>query len=203
MSKRYDSAESTRLLLEASAVEFARKGVHGARIDQIADRAGVNKASIYSYIGNKEDLFEAAIAAKLGELANRVTIGQGGLPEYVGDLFDFLCENPIVAWLFEQEALHFAPDAVPDFAQRAAYFQTRVAATADALGGDSDAAATFFALISMCYWFVAAPQLVGMIFGDAAPEGVRRRYRAHLVATATAMSRLSSAETGAQAPASD
>ena len=133
MPHRYDRAESANLLLEASAIEFARHGVNGARIDKIADRAGVNKASIYTYIGKKDELFEAAIERKLGELANQVAIRSDDLPRYVADLFDFLCDNPIVAWLFEQEAFHFPADGVPRFEERAAYFQSRVETVARTL----------------------------------------------------------------------
>lgn len=187
MARRYDSTESRRLLLAASAEEFARHGIDGARIDKIAQRAGVNKASIYAYIGNKEDLFEAAVTRELGELAQRVAIRDQNLPAYVADLFDFLCENPTVVWLFEQEALHFPAHRVPLVEDRAAYFRSRVEAVAAALPATHDAASTFFSLMAMCYWYVAAPQLVHMIFGDASEAETRGRYRAHLVQTASAL----------------
>jgi AcrR family transcriptional regulator len=187
MSKRYDRAESARLLLEASAVEFAQHGVGGARIDRIAERAGVNKASIYTYFGKKDDLFEAAITEKLGELAHQVVIQSDDLAGYVGELFDFLCDTPMVVRLFEQEALHYTTGAVPNLEERAAYFQSRVEAVAAGIPRDSDAAATFFSLIAMCYWFVAAPQLVGMVFGGDDAADVKRRYRRHIVAVARTM----------------
>jgi AcrR family transcriptional regulator len=179
VARRYDREETIRLLLEASAIEFARNGV--------GDRADVNKASIYAYIGNKDELFEAALRSKLGELAKTVAIAPHDLASYAGDLFDFLTENPTVAWLFEQEGLYYDVDDVPGFAARAEYFQSRVAAVRAVLGGDGDAEAIFFSIISMCYWFVAAPQLVRMVFGAADPEEARARYRRHVVATAQAM----------------
>lgn len=191
MARRYDRDESIRLLLEASAEEFARHGVGGARIERIADRAEVNKASIYSYIGNKDDLFEATLQSKLGELANTVAIQSDDLAAYAGDLFDFLTADPSVAWLFEQEGLHYGADDVPALAERSDYFQSRVAAVRAALDSegdaDGDAEAIFFSIIAMCYWFVAAPQLVRMVFGDVSDEEAKRRYRSHVVATAEAM----------------
>ncbi|MGN7798156.1 TetR family transcriptional regulator [Leifsonia sp. 22587] len=189
MARRYDRDESIRLLLEASAEEFARHGVGGARVDRIADRAEVNKASIYSYIGNKDDLFEATLQSKLGELAKTVAIQSDDLAAYAGDLFDFLTADPSVAWLFEQEGLHYGADDVPALEERSDYFQSRVAAVRAALGDDSDrdAEAIFFSIISMAYWFVAAPQLVRMVFGDVSDDEAKRRYRAHVVATAKAM----------------
>ncbi|GAA1439232.1 TetR family transcriptional regulator [Leifsonia poae] len=187
MARRYDRDESVRLLLEASAQEFARHGVGGARIDRIADRADVNKASIYSYIGNKDDLFQAALQTKLGQLADRVAIQSDDLAAYAGDLFDFLTAEPVVAWLFEQEGLHYGTKDVPALAERSGYFRSRVAAVRDALGGDGDAEAIYFSIIAMCYWYVAAPQLVRMVFGDVAPEEAKGRYRTHVVATAKDM----------------
>jgi AcrR family transcriptional regulator len=186
MARRYDRDESVRLLLEASAEEFARHGVGGARIDRIADRAEVNKASIYSYIGNKDDLFQAALQTKLGQLADRVAIQSDDLAAYAGDLFDFLTAEPVVAWLFEQEGLHYGTGDVPALAERSEYFQSRVAAVRDALGG-GDAEAIYFSIIAMCYWYVAAPQLVRMVFGGVPAEEAKSRYRRHILATAEAM----------------
>lgn len=187
MARRYDRDESIRLLLHASAEEFARHGVGGARIDRIADRAEVNKASIYSYIGNKDDLFQAALETKLGQLADRVSIQSDDLAAYAGDLFDFLTAEPVVAWLFEQEGLHYGTQDVPGLAERSGYFRSRVATVRDALGGDGDAEAIYFSIIAMCYWYVAAPQLVRMVFGDVPHEEARSRYRSHVMATAKAM----------------
>jgi AcrR family transcriptional regulator len=187
MARRYDREESVRLLLEASAEEFARHGVGGARIDRIAERAEVNKASIYSYIGNKDELFQAALQTKLGQLADQVAIESDDLAAYAGDLFDFLTAEPVVAWLFEQEGLHYGSGEVPALAERTEYFQSRVAAVRDALGTDGDAEATYFSIIAMCYWYVAAPQLVRMVFGGVSAEEAKSRYRDHVVATAEAM----------------
>ena len=45
-------------ILEAAAAEFAERGFDGARGDSIALRAGVNKALIYYYYSNKEELLD-------------------------------------------------------------------------------------------------------------------------------------------------
>lgn len=52
-----EMTESTKQrILEAAAHEFASKGFDGARVDEIARVAGVNKALIYYYYKNKEEL---------------------------------------------------------------------------------------------------------------------------------------------------
>lgn len=48
------TADATRELLLRSATEiFAEHGFAGARVDEIAERAGVNKSLIYAYYGDK------------------------------------------------------------------------------------------------------------------------------------------------------
>ena len=46
----------------AAALEvFAEKGFAGARLDEIAARAGVSKGALYLYFETKEDLFRAVV----------------------------------------------------------------------------------------------------------------------------------------------
>jgi AcrR family transcriptional regulator len=54
--------EATReAILAAATEEFAELGLGGARVDRIAERAGINKRMLYYYFGNKEDLFLAVL----------------------------------------------------------------------------------------------------------------------------------------------
>ena len=54
-------ARTRRRILEAPARQFAEKGLAGARMEAIAERAGVSKAMIYSAFGCKEELHLAVI----------------------------------------------------------------------------------------------------------------------------------------------
>jgi AcrR family transcriptional regulator len=59
---RTRDADRTRLEIRRAALaEFAEKGLGGARIDSIAERAGINKKLIYYYFGSKDDLFLEAL----------------------------------------------------------------------------------------------------------------------------------------------
>jgi AcrR family transcriptional regulator len=49
-------------ILDVATREFARKGLAGARVDEIARRAGVNKQLLYYYFKNKEGLYNAVLA---------------------------------------------------------------------------------------------------------------------------------------------
>ena len=54
--------ETTREKIKMAAIEvFAEKGYDGARMQEIADRAGANKAMIHYYFTSKDALFEAII----------------------------------------------------------------------------------------------------------------------------------------------
>ncbi|MEV4760119.1 helix-turn-helix domain-containing protein [Micromonospora sp. NPDC049559] len=54
-----DAERSRQQLLAAALDEFAAKGYAGARVQDIADRAGVNKQLIPYYFGGKEGLYRA------------------------------------------------------------------------------------------------------------------------------------------------
>lgn len=56
-----DAERSQSLLLDAGLAEFAEFGLAGARIDRIAQRAGLNKRLIYYYFEDKERLFQAVL----------------------------------------------------------------------------------------------------------------------------------------------
>lgn len=50
-------------LLDAALDEFYEKGFAGARLDDIAARAGVSKGTVYLYFEGKDEMFEALIRA--------------------------------------------------------------------------------------------------------------------------------------------
>ncbi len=55
------SAETRSRILDAALGEFAANGLAGARTEQIAQVAGVNKALLYYYFESKEKLYSAAL----------------------------------------------------------------------------------------------------------------------------------------------
>ena len=52
-------------ILDAGLAEFGEKGFAGARLEDVARRAGIAKGTIYLYYGSKEALFEAAVRDRL------------------------------------------------------------------------------------------------------------------------------------------
>jgi AcrR family transcriptional regulator len=56
-----DADRSQNTILAAARDEFAEFGLGGARMDRIAERAGLNKRLIYYYFEDKEKLFQAVL----------------------------------------------------------------------------------------------------------------------------------------------
>lgn len=56
-----DADRSQSIILAAARDEFAEHGLGGARMDRIAERAGLNKRLIYYYFADKDRLFQAVL----------------------------------------------------------------------------------------------------------------------------------------------
>ncbi len=65
--KATPDADTRERILAAASEVFATHGFAGARIDDIADKAGVNKAMLYYHVGDKDRLY----ATVLGETVER------------------------------------------------------------------------------------------------------------------------------------
>jgi TetR/AcrR family transcriptional regulator len=58
---RESSRKTREMILDGALAEFSEKGFDGARIDEIALRAGVNKNLLYHHYGSKDGLFTALL----------------------------------------------------------------------------------------------------------------------------------------------
>ena len=105
--------EKTRAaILKAACHEFAAEGVAGARTDEIARSAGVNKALLYYYFRDKESLYGAVIDDVFQHLRELLlTVLNSDLPprekvvRYVGTHFDFIASAPEYPRLVQQEMM--------------------------------------------------------------------------------------------------
>ena len=48
-------------LVSAALEIFTERGYAGTRLEDVAERAGVSKGTLYLYYANKEDLFKAVV----------------------------------------------------------------------------------------------------------------------------------------------
>ncbi|MHB2154700.1 TetR/AcrR family transcriptional regulator [Calditrichota bacterium GD2] len=65
-------------ILQVAMQVFVEKGWHGARMQEIADRAGVNKAMLHYYFRNKERLYSAVLEKLFLKFVN--SIGDSFIP---------------------------------------------------------------------------------------------------------------------------
>ncbi len=96
-------ADETRARILAAAERvFSEKGPAGARVDEIAAQAQINKRMLYAYFGNKEALYEAVLARvyeRLGACEEFLTADSGAIGvvdsirQIVPAYFRFLSEN--------------------------------------------------------------------------------------------------------------
>jgi len=107
-------------IIAAAREEFSRRGFDGARVDQIARRAGVNKQLLFYYFHSKRGLFGAVLARGAAELeqafAGLPVSGDHPLERLRAALaaqFDFLAAHPDLVTLLTQagrsDARPFAP----------------------------------------------------------------------------------------------
>ncbi len=59
-------------ILDAVTGVFAEKGYSGARVDELAQAAGVNKATLYYQIGDKEALYHAVLERDFRRTADKI-----------------------------------------------------------------------------------------------------------------------------------
>lgn len=60
-AKRRDAEATREEVLLAAMQEFSEKGLHGARVEEIAARTATSKHMIYYYFGSKDELYSAVL----------------------------------------------------------------------------------------------------------------------------------------------
>ena len=88
------AADTPRRILDAAADEFAERGLAGARVDRIAERAGANKQRLYAYFGSKDRLFDAVIEDRIEQLLDAVPFDAVDLAGYADGVLEFNLANP-------------------------------------------------------------------------------------------------------------
>jgi hypothetical protein len=90
-------------ILEAAKRVFVRKGFDGARMQEIADEAGINKALLHYYFRSKDKLFTVIFDETLGQLTGTIheLLNSSDnifelIDKFVDFYTDFLKKNPHV-----------------------------------------------------------------------------------------------------------
>ncbi|HVA05016.1 MAG TPA: TetR/AcrR family transcriptional regulator [Acidimicrobiales bacterium] len=103
-------------ILDAAALVFFREGT-GASIDDVADAAGVGRATVYRYFANRDALLHALLKDALDDMAIRLgeaEIDLATVPEGVARAARALVGTSSKYAFLAHEAKHVEPDEVEE-----------------------------------------------------------------------------------------
>jgi AcrR family transcriptional regulator len=111
-----DLSTARRIVATAEDI-FAERGLAGARMDEIARAAKVNKALLYYYFRSKEELHRFVLEALLSQLSARVGKAVADTPSaskrlgaMIDNFFDFVQRHPNYPRLIQREIMSRGPN---------------------------------------------------------------------------------------------
>jgi AcrR family transcriptional regulator len=109
MKKAKDKTTESQILDAAEQV-FQAKGMYGARMQEIADKAGINKAMVHYYYRNKQLLFEAVfakafslLAPQLNAILNDGSTIEDKIRNFTSNYISFMVKHPYLPGFVIQE----------------------------------------------------------------------------------------------------
>ncbi|MFB9263965.1 TetR family transcriptional regulator [Bradyrhizobium erythrophlei] len=195
--KRRDPVATRKKLLTAARREFAQNGLAGARVDEIAARAGVNKQLVYHYFGDKDALYLAVLEWVYEEIrAQERKLNLDGLPpeEAIKTLieasFDHLAAHPDFIVLLNDENRGGAPHVRSS--RRLEAMHSPLVSMVSKILGEGVRAGTFrkgvnpvhlyISIAGLSYFFFSNTPTLSAIFGkDLSSAAEKRARRKHVV----------------------
>lgn len=108
-------------IFNAARIVFQKKGFAGARMQEIADEAGINKAMLHYCFKNKQLLFEAVfmnafsqLAPQINEIFNSQETVFDKIKKFTNSYISFVIHNPYLPQFVIQE-MNNNPDFVMSF----------------------------------------------------------------------------------------
>jgi TetR/AcrR family transcriptional regulator len=108
---------TARRIVAAAEDIFAEQGLAGARMDEIARTAKVNKALLYYYFRSKEELHRFVLETLLSQLSTKVGGARADpqsprnrLSAVVDNFFDFVLAHPNYPRLIQREIMSRGPN---------------------------------------------------------------------------------------------
>src|SRR6187455_2189608 len=196
-TRRRDPAATQRKLLAAARREFAACGLAGARVDEIAARAGVNKQLVYHYFGDKDALYLAVLEWVYEEIrAQERKLNLEGLPperaikKLIESSFDHLAAHPDFIVLLNDENRGGAGH-VRNSRKLEAMHSPLVSMVSNILADGVrsgvfrkgiDAVHLYISIAGLSYFFFSNTPTLSAIFGkDLSSPSERRARRKHVV----------------------
>ncbi|MDM0013725.1 TetR/AcrR family transcriptional regulator [Variovorax sp. J22P168] len=187
-----DADRSQLAILASARVEFSQRGLAGARMDSIAERAGLNKRLIYYYFGSKDDLFLAVLEGTYADIRaaeQQLHLDQVEPVEAIRRLVSFTwhyyLEHPEFITLLNSENLHRAVHL-----KRSERIQEMNSPLVKLLDGvlergraddlfraGIDPVQLYISIASLCYFYLSNNDTLSAIFGRnlRAPKAMAQR----------------------------
>ncbi len=115
-----EKQDTESIIKEAAKEVFLQKGYYGARMQDIADKTGFNKALLHYYFRSKEKLFDVIFFEQFGKMIEQVKEGLEGemnlhdkIEFFIDNYIGMLEENPYLP-LFVINELSRNPDRFID-----------------------------------------------------------------------------------------
>lgn len=197
---RRDPEGARRRILAAARQEFAARGMEGARVDAIAVAAGLNKAMLYYYFGDKAALYLAVLEAAYDHIrtAERTLALEALSPEaaiagLIEFTFQYFLDNPEFPALLNIENMQRAQNlrASTRVPQMHSPFVGMIAAVlkrgeaAGVFRPGVDPVQLYISIAALSYFYLSNSATLGVIFARdlLAPEarGARLRHMQDLV----------------------
>lgn len=185
----WDVEGTKQRLLDAGTREFCDYGLAGARVDRIAESAGVNKERIYQYFGKKDAFFDIVLERALTAVMDGVPfigIGAEAFGDYAGRTFDHHVNDRTMARLLFWEGLERNGQPITS-TERLARRDIKIAAVREMLPGcsEQEAGDLLLTIMTLCDGWVILRGMDEMCSGASGDERVAAR-RAAVVTLATA-----------------
>jgi len=193
---RRDPERTRAAILEAAIAEFASRGLGGARVSRIAERACTNKRMLYHYFGNKEALYLAALEAVYETIRSKELAldldhmaPDEGMRALVRTLWEQFREHPEFISLLNSENLHRArylarSKRVPALQSPLVAMIARLlrrGAEAGIFRDGIDPAQLYLSIASLAYFYFSNRHTLAISFGiDLLDEEALDRRLAHI-----------------------
>lgn len=166
-------------ILAAAEKEFSEKGFFGARVDEIADVADINKRMLYAHFGSKEGLYTKALLAVYERLADceRKFMTEGldpvaSIRNIIHISFKFLAEDPsfvrMLLWENLNRGMAVPTDDLVNLKAPTIEYMRRQIRRGKEMGifrEEADEYQTVLSLMSFCFSYFSNIHTMSVIFG--------------------------------------
>ena len=179
--------ETEERIFRAALETFSKKGKDGARMQEIADRAEINKAMLHYYFRNKDTLYEKVLGfvmrralSSFEAALHETDTFEGMLRDFIDNYVDYVRDHQPVMRLLVNEMLAGGPAlqrSLRDYFEQASAAPPHVflRRTQDAIDRGEiravDPAQTLITVVSACLFFFIGYPMAQLI----APEATANR----------------------------